>query len=68
MTATADARTATEGKIIAHVEGLEPRLVQTVRELVALNTVNPYSGDPEAAGEQAGQEYLRPRLEALAQV
>jgi acetylornithine deacetylase len=55
----------TEGHIVERVEAMRERIVQTCRELVAINTVNPYSGDPQAAGEKAGQEYLKPRLEAL---
>lgn len=54
-----------ESTIVEHVESMRPQIVETCRELVAINTVNPYSGDPEAAGEKAGQEYLKPRLEAL---
>ncbi|MGQ9732711.1 MAG: M20 family metallopeptidase, partial [Candidatus Zipacnadales bacterium] len=54
-----------ETRILAHVENMESHLVQTVRELVAINTINPYSGDPQAVGEWAGQQHLRPRLEAL---
>lgn len=55
----------TERQIVECVEGMRERIVETCRELVAINTVNPYSGDPEAAGEKAGQAYLKPRLEAL---
>ena len=54
-----------EAKIIETVDGLRDRIVETCRELVGINTVNPYSGDPNAAGEKAGQEYLLPRLRAL---
>ncbi|MGD8238443.1 MAG: M20/M25/M40 family metallo-hydrolase [Armatimonadota bacterium] len=54
-----------EATILEHVESMRPRIVETCRELVQINTVNPYSGDPRAAGEKAGQEYLQPRLDAL---
>ena len=38
-------------------------------DLVRINTVNPYSGDPQPGGELAGQNYLQPLLiEAGAEV
>ncbi len=55
----------TEGRIVECVEAMRERIVETCRQLVAINTVNPYSGDPDAAGEKAGQDYLQPRLQAL---
>ena len=48
----------TERQIVQHVEAMRERIVETCRELVAINTINPYSGDPEAAGSR----YQRLRL------
>ncbi|HET7559179.1 MAG TPA: M20/M25/M40 family metallo-hydrolase [Limnochordia bacterium] len=39
--------------------------VDFCRRLVQINTVNPYSGDPKAAGEAAGQDFLAPLLKEL---
>ncbi len=51
--------------IVQNVENFREEIIQTCRELVQINTMNPYSGDPDSAGEKAGQEYLAPRLEEL---
>ncbi len=51
--------------LAARVDAMRDRIVETCRGLVNINTVNPYSGDPNAAGEKAGQEHLVPKLEAL---
>ncbi len=40
-------------------------IVALCRDLCRINTVNPYSGDAEPAGEKAGQEFLTPVLESL---
>ena len=54
-----------EHNLISTVEDLRDDLVRTCQDLVRINTTNPYSGDPDSAGERAGQEYLAPVLEAL---
>ncbi len=40
-------------------------IVELLGDLVRLNTVNPYSGDPNYGSEKVGQEYLVPVLEKL---
>ncbi len=37
-------------------------LAEMLRELIRIPTVNPYSGDPDPAGEGAGQRYLRKQM------
>ena len=47
------------------IDSHEEDIVQTLRELVAVETTNPYSGDRNPAGEAGGQEVLREMLEEL---
>lgn len=39
--------------------------VEICRRLIPINTVNPYSGDPDPGGEAPGQAFLAPLLEEL---
>ena len=47
------------------IDSHEEDIVQTLRELVAVETTNPYSGDRNPAGEAGGQKVLREMLEEL---
>jgi len=52
-------------RLWANIEAGRDRIVSLCRDLVRINTVNPYSGDAEPGGERAGQEYLAARLRDL---
>jgi len=47
-----------EHRLLERVDGAQETLVRRLRELVAIPTVNPYSGDDSAASESAGQEWI----------
>ena len=47
------------------VRELSEEIVSLCRDLVRINTVNPYSGDPEPGGELEGQRFLEPILRDL---
>jgi acetylornithine deacetylase len=47
------------------VHQMIPEITDLCRSLVRLNTVNPYSGDRQPGGEQAGQDFLAPLLRDL---
>jgi len=51
--------------ILEQVEALRDEEVDLCRSLVRINTVNPYSGDPETALEKQGQACLEPILRSL---
>ncbi|NOY80319.1 MAG: M20/M25/M40 family metallo-hydrolase [Kiritimatiellaeota bacterium] len=51
--------------VLAEVDRLEPELIAMCRDLVRINTVNPYAGAGPTGLEGVGQTYLRPVLEAL---
>ncbi len=53
------------GDVLAEVDRLEPELVSLCRDLVRINTVNPYSGGRVRGCEKPGQEYLKPILEEM---
>jgi acetylornithine deacetylase/succinyl-diaminopimelate desuccinylase-like protein len=57
--------TETEAAIVRRVDELQPWLVEQARALIAIPTVNPYAGDPEAPGEAAGQAWIESRLREL---
>lgn len=58
-----------EMKALTRVDALRDTLVKQVCELVAIPTVNPFSGDPTPAGEAAGQAWIeRQFLELGAEV
>lgn len=55
----------TRSKVLAAADGLADELVQTVSEMVQINTVNPYAGDDSVGdGEMPGQLDFDGRLKA----
>ncbi|MFA6107171.1 MAG: M20/M25/M40 family metallo-hydrolase [Candidatus Latescibacterota bacterium] len=56
---------AEERDLLKRVESLQDRLVAWTRELVAIPTVNPYSGDDSAGTERPGQDWIEARLRAM---
>ncbi|MFH1568855.1 MAG: M20 family metallopeptidase [Gemmatimonadota bacterium] len=56
---------AREQAVLERVSQLEERLVQWTRDLVAIPTVNPYSGDESAGSEAAGQDWVADRFREL---
>ena len=49
----------------ARVDRLQDKLIDWTRQLVAIPTVNPYSGDSSAGSEAAGQDWIEARLREL---
>ena len=56
---------AEEAALIEDVRGRRDRQVELTRDLVAIPTVNPYSGDDSAGIETAGQEWIADRFRSL---
>jgi len=56
---------AREVDLLAQVARREDLLVEWTRDLVAIPTVNPYSGDDSAGSEAPGQEWLAQRLQEM---
>lgn len=54
-----------EVDLMDEVARREDLLVQWTRDLVAIPTVNPYSGDDSAGSEAPGQEWLTQRLQEM---
>jgi len=54
-----------EGAVLQTIEASRDELVETLAELIRINTVNPYSGEDDAPGEKPGQDALEPHLKAL---
>ena len=54
-----------ERRVLDRVGSLTERQIAWTRELVAIPTVNPYSGDDSAAVETPGQDWIADRLRAL---
>ena len=54
-----------EEKIMAEVDRLSDEMVEICQSLVRVNTVNPYSGDPNPGNELNGQVILKPILEKM---
>ncbi|MFC1526066.1 M20 family metallopeptidase [Candidatus Latescibacterota bacterium] len=54
-----------EAELLEVVAGLEDQLVQWTKDLVAIPTVNPYSGDDSAGSEAPGQEWVADRFREL---
>jgi len=52
-------------EVVREVERLEDDLVQMCRDLVRINTVNPYAGAGPTGLEKHGQQYLQPIMESL---
>ena len=53
------------GRLDSRIIALEGDIIALTRQLVRTNTVNPYSGDPDAAGEEAGQKIVEALLGSL---
>ncbi len=58
-------REMAEQAVLKRVQALEPWMVGLAQELIAIPTVNPYSGDRDAPGEAAGQAWIAERLKEL---
>ncbi len=54
-----------EKELLKIVDSLEAEGVNLCQQLVRINTVNPYSGDPKAQGELAGQKFLEAKLQEI---
>lgn len=54
-----------ERGVLAEVDRRSEELVEVCRRLVRINTVNPYSGDPNAGLERDGQVVLEPMLREM---
>lgn len=57
--------TAEEQSLLSQIEGNQGSLVETVQELVRINTVNPYSGEDGGGSELAGQDAIEAHLRRL---
>lgn len=55
------------GRVREKARELSEEVVSLCRDLVKINTVNPYSGGPEPGGELEGQRFLEPILKDLEQ-
>jgi len=51
-----------ERALLGHIDSQRDTLVGWTRELVAIPTVNPYSGDDSAGSEAAGQDWIEDRF------
>ena len=56
---------AREQALLGAVENLQEQQVEWTRELVAIPTVNPYSGDDSAGSEAAGQDWVEERMRGM---
>ena len=54
-----------EFRLLEAVRKLQDRQLAWTRELVAIPTVNPYSGDESAGSEATGQDWVEARLKEL---
>lgn len=54
-----------EEKILAEVDRLSDEMVEICQKLVQVNTINPYSGDPNPGNESNGQAILKPVLDDM---
>jgi len=54
-----------EERILEEVDCLSNEMVEICQSLVRVNTVNPYSGDPNPGNESDGQAILKPILEDM---
>lgn len=52
-------------RFMSAAEEQREALVERLRDLVQIDTRNPYSGDPDSPGEAAGQDYLEPVLREM---
>ena len=56
---------AQEQALLEAVSSSQDQQVEWTRQLVAIPTVNPYSGDESAGSEAAGQDWMEARLQEL---
>lgn len=56
---------STETTLLAHAAGLREHQLKWTRELIAIPTVNPYSGDDSAGSEEAGQDWIEQRMSEM---
>jgi acetylornithine deacetylase len=54
-----------EQKLLEQVTGLREQQLEWTSQLVAIPTVNPYSGDDSAGSEAPGQDWLEQRLQEM---
>ena len=54
-----------ESRIVSHVEAHSKIWSDWIRQLVAIPTVNPYSGDSDNIGEAEGQEWMAEQLSSM---
>ena len=54
-----------ETQLLNHVDSLRDKQLQWTRDLIAIPTVNPYSGDASAGNEAAGQTWVEDRMRVL---
>ena len=59
------AMTDAERKLLARVEALADDQIRLTKDLIAIPTVNPYSGDASAATEAPGQDWIEDRFKSL---
>lgn len=57
--------TQAESELISRVDADADNWLGWLRQLVAIPTVNPHSGDADAVGEAVGQAWMAARLQAL---
>jgi len=53
--------------VVKRVENRRDEIISIAQQLVRINSVNPYSGDPpdQCGGEAAGQAAIEPMLTAI---
>ncbi len=54
-----------EEDVLSFLEGASDEIGETLSALVRIPTTNPYSGDPDPAGEAEGQKFAAERMKAL---
>jgi len=52
-------------EILSRIDSKRDHIIELCRQLVQINTVNPYSGDPAPGDEAAGQDFIRQQLDPL---
>lgn len=54
-----------ETRLLEEVHALEDQQTDWTRQLIAIPTVNPYSGDDSAGSEAAGQDWVQDKFQAM---
>lgn len=57
--------TSSENQLLRRIDALGDTLIDWLAQLVAIPTVNPYSGDASAASEAKGQDWMEEHLRLL---